>query len=365
MQSTATVTTIAIDLAKNVFQLALADRDLRVVRSLRLRRKEFLAFWSNYPVVQVVMEACGSAHHFGRWVSALGHRVTLLPAQHVYRRRRNKTDAIDCVALLEALRAADIRPVPIKTESQQVIQMLHRARQQWQKMRTAQINLAHGALREFGIAVPEGAARAVACMRAEQANAQLDPMIRGLLQSLLQEIAMLERRVADVDRQFAAASRTDVVLHKLQTLPGIGWVTASAIRASVGDIERFANARSFSAWIGMTPAQTASGDKRKLGRSKQGDTYVRTLVIQGARAVLAAAQRQRLTTRPLSAPGHWAATLADRRGFNKAAVGSGQQAAAYCRRNQKVPIKGRIDDCTDPASTIRSTSKRLTWGRSP
>ena len=323
MQSTATVTTIAIDLAKNVFQLALADRDLRVFRSLRLRRKEFLAFWSNYPAVQVVMEACGSAHHIGRWLSAMGHRVTLLPAQHVkvYRRRRNKTDAIDCVALLEALRAANIRPVPIKTESQQVIQMLHRARQQWQKMRTAQINLAHGALREFGIAVPEGAARAVACMRAEQANAQLDPMIRGLLQSLLQEIAMLERRVADVDRQFAAASRTDVVLHKLQTLPGIGWVTASAIRASVGDIERFANARSFSAWIGMTPAQTASGDKRKLGRSKQGDTYVRTLVIQGARAVLAAAQRQRLTTRPLSALGHWAATLADRRGFNKAAVG--------------------------------------------
>ena len=147
MKSTAAVTTIAIDLAKDVFQLALADASFGIVRSLRLKRADFLAFWSNHPIVHVVMEACGSAHHFGRWFSAMGHRVTLLPAQYVKPYvSRNKTDATDCAAL----RASDIKPVPIKTEHQQVIQLMHRTRQQWQRDRTARINLARGMLREFG-----------------------------------------------------------------------------------------------------------------------------------------------------------------------------------------------------------------------
>jgi transposase len=120
MKSTAAVTTIAIDLAKNVFQLALADAAFRIVRPRRLKRAEFLAFWANQAVVHVVMEACGSAHHFGHWLSAMGHRVTLLPPQYVRPYvRRNKTDAADCAALLEALRASNLKPVPVKTEHQQ------------------------------------------------------------------------------------------------------------------------------------------------------------------------------------------------------------------------------------------------------
>jgi transposase len=160
MESTAAVTTIAIDLAKEVFQLALADASCHVVRSLRLKRAEFLAFWSNHAVVHVVMEACGSAHHFGRWLSAMGHRVTLLPAQYVRPYvRRNKTDKADCAALLEALRSSDIKPVPIKSEYHQVIQLMHRARQQWQHDRTARINLARGMLREFGVVKQTAAVR--------------------------------------------------------------------------------------------------------------------------------------------------------------------------------------------------------------
>ena len=149
------VATVAIDLAKSVFQLGAArgDGSVRLGASLRriVRCRTLIAYWHNRSAVRVVMEACGSAHHFGRWLRSLGHDVKLLPAQYVRPYvRRNKTDAADCLALLEAARATDMKPVPIKTEQQQVIQMLHRSRQQWQQTRTARINLARGALREFG-----------------------------------------------------------------------------------------------------------------------------------------------------------------------------------------------------------------------
>lgn len=323
MKSTAAVTTIAIDLAKNVFQLALADASFRVVRSLRLKRADFLAFWATHAVVHVVMEACGSAHHFGRWLSAMGHQVTLLPAQYVRPYvRRNKTDAADCAALLEALRASDIKPVPIKTEHQQVIQLMHRARQQWQHDRTARINLARGMLREFGVVVPEGAEHGQEVMHAQLSNQQINPNIRALLMDVLQEIEGFEQKVVQLDRALAALSKSDPVLVKLEQLPGIGWITATAIRASVGDIHRFKDGRSLSSWIGFTPKESSSGSTRTLGRmSKRGDVYVRTLLIQGARSVLAAARRQQQSGKPLDALRRWAITLADRRGFNKAAVG--------------------------------------------
>jgi transposase len=323
MKSTAAVTTIAIDLAKNVFQLALADTSFRIVRSLRLKRADFLLFWSNHAMVHVVMEACGSAHHFGRWLTSMGHRVTLLPPEYVRPYvRRNKTDAADCAALLEALRASDIKPVPIKTEHQQVIQLMHRARQQWQRDRTARINLARGMLREFGVAVPEGAERGQSAMRAQLANELLNPNIRALLTDVLQEIDQFEQRVLRLDRALAALSQSDPVLVKLESLPGIGWITATAIRASIGDIHRFKDGRSLSSWIGFTPKESSSGSTRKLGRmTKRGDVYVRTLLIQGARSVLAAARRKVQSGKPLDALRLWAITLADRRGFNKAAVG--------------------------------------------
>ncbi len=323
MKSTAAVTTIAIDLAKNVFQLALADASFRIVRSQRLKRADFLSFWSNHPVVHVVMEACGSAHHFGRWLSAMGHRVTLLPPQYVRPYvRRSKTDAADCAALLEALRASDIKPVPIKTEHQQVIQLMHRTRQQWQHDRTARINLARGMLREFGVVVPEGAERGREMMHAQLANELLNPCIRSLLMDVLQEIDGFEQKVVQLDRALAALSQSDPVLVKLESLPGIGWITATAIRASIGDIHRFKDGRSLSSWIGFTPKESSSGSTRTLGRmSKRGDVYVRTLLIQGARSVLAAARRKAQSGKPLDALRQWAITLADRRGFNKAAVG--------------------------------------------
>jgi transposase len=321
--ASANVQTIAIDLAKEVFQLACADASFRIVQSMRLKRADFLKFWNNRAPVHVVMEACGSAHHFGRWLTSLGHRVSLLPAQYVRAYvRRNKTDAADCAAMLEAVRASDIKTVPIKTQYQQMIQLMHRTRQQWQHDRTARINLARGMLREFGIAVPEGAETGQAIMRAQLANELLDQNIRHLLAEVLEEIESFEQQIIRLDRRLQALSDGDPVLIKLESLPGIGWITATALRASVGDVHRFKNGRTLANWMGFTPKEHSSGSNRNLGRmSKRGDAYLRTLMIQGARSVLAHAIKAVQMKKPLDALRTWAIKLRERSGFNKAAVG--------------------------------------------
>lgn len=228
MKCNPAVATIAIDLAKTVFQVLAVDAHGNVLESHRLSRSAFIAFWHNRAPVRVVMEACGSAHHFGRWLSSLGHQVTLLPAQYVRPYvRRSKTDAADCLAMIEAARAIDLKPVPIKTELQQTIQLLHRARQQWQETRTARINLARGLLREFGIVVPEGAERGRQAMRAALGHEALDQRLRDLVAALLEEIRALEQRIADVDRSLASTAKDDPVIAQLESLPGIGWVTAT------------------------------------------------------------------------------------------------------------------------------------------
>jgi transposase len=323
MKCNPAVATIAIDLAKSVFQVLAVDAHGNVLESHRLSRSAFIAFWHNCAPVRVVMEACGSAHHFGRWLSSLGHRVTLIPAQYVRPYvRRSKTDAADCLAMIEASRAIDLKPVPIKTELQQAIQLLHRARQQWQETRTARINLARGLLREFGIVVPEGAERGRQAMRTALGHEALDQRIRDLVAALLEEIRALEQRIADVDRSLASTAKDDPVIAQLESLPGIGWVTATAVRASIGDIHRFKTGRVLSSWLGFTPKEHSSGSTRQLGRmSKCGDVYCRTLLIQGARAVLAAAKRAQAAGKPLDRLRAWALALAERRGFNKAAVG--------------------------------------------
>jgi transposase len=212
--------------------------------------------------------------------------------------------------------------VPIKTQYQQMIQLMHRTRQQWQHDRTARINLARGMLREFGIAVPEGAETGQTVMRAQLANDLLDQNIRDLLLQVLQEIEGFEQQIVQLDRRLQALSEHDAVLVKLERLPGIGWITATALRASVGDITRFKNGRTLANWIGFTPKEHSSGSNRKQGRmSKQGDVYLRTMMIQGARSVLAHAIRSVQSQKPLDALRSWAIRLRERRGFNKAAVG--------------------------------------------
>ena len=317
-------TTVGVDLAKNVFEIALANERGHIVERQRLSRARFDRFFVNRPACRIVMEACGSAHHHARRLSSQGHDVVLLPAQYARAYvRRNKTDAADAAALIEAARCPDIRPVPIKSVDQQALQQLHRLRSQWMTARTARINFLRGCLREFGVGVPVGAQRAIRAVR--EALSSLDCPVPAMLHSslleLLAEIDSLEQRCKHIDRELARLNSQDSVVERLMQIPGIGPLTATALRASVVDVQRFPTARHFASWLGLTSREYSSGERRRLGRiSKQGDPYLRTLLIHGARAVLLAARTAQRRGSSLDRLRIWALDLQDRSCHNKAAV---------------------------------------------
>lgn len=317
-------TTVAVDLAKNVFELAVADSGGRIRAHHRLSRARLLPFFSNLPHCRVVMEACGSAHHFARRFSELGHDVMLLPAQYVRAYvRRNKTDRAYAAALIEAARCADIHPVPIKSVDQQAIQQLHRLRTQWMRTRTARINLLRGMLREFGIAIALGAMRAIEQVRRQLAapNGTVPAALQPSLTELLAEIAALEQRCTHIERQLRSLTQHDAVVQQLLGIPGVGPLTATAMRAALVDVHRFPSGRHLASWLGLTVPEHSSGERRRLGRiSKQGDPYLRTLLIHGARAVLNAAQTARRRGQSLDRLRSWALSTHERCGHNKAAV---------------------------------------------
>jgi len=318
-------TTIAVDLAKNVFELALADAHGKLAARRRLSRRQFERFFHNRPPCRVVMEACGSAHHWGRYLTRLGFFVELLPAQYVRAYvRRNKTDRADAEALLEASRCAELKPVPVKSAEQQAICALHRIRAQWMASRTARINALRGLLREQGIIIAAGAhtVRARVPELIEDAQTPIPRPLRHGLWLLYQELAALEERIADLERELRDYARQQPVVAQLKSIPGIGLLTATALHAQVGDIRSFAKGRHFASWLGLTPREYSSGQHRYLGRiSKRGDTYLRCLLVHGARAVLLAAQRaQRTRPTQLSRLQRSAIDLHARVGHNKAAV---------------------------------------------
>jgi transposase len=280
-------TQVAVDLAKSVFQVAVSHAPGRVDKQHRLSRQRFRTFFLHHPPTHVLMEACGSAHHWGRELQALGHQVSLLPPSHVARYRQgNKTDRADAKALLEAARNEDITPVPVKSLDQQAINALHRLRSGYLGTRTARINAVRGLLREFGIPVPLGARTFLA--KADDLKSQLEhlaPLIPGV--------------------------------PFLMTVPGIGILSATALVASVGDVHRFPSGRSFAAYLGLTPRESSSGGSRRLGPiSKRGNRYLRVLLIHGARAALLAAHR---TQKPDTLQA-WALHTAEARGHNIATV---------------------------------------------
>lgn len=319
-------TTIAVDLAKDVFEIAAADRTSRIVQRLRLSRRRFERYLETLsPGTEVVMEACGTAHFWGRRCRALQLVPTLLPVQYVRAYvHRNKSDRADVAAILEARRCAAIHPVPVKTADQQVLQGLHRVRQQWHKTRTARINAVRGLLREQGVRVPVGA---VTIRRQVPAllgaiDGQVPSRLIHLLQGLLAEIRDLEQRIEALDAELARALADDPVADRLQSVPGVGVITASALLGSVPHIHQFHRGRQFASWLGLTPREAASGHRLWRGQiSKRGDVYLRTLLIHGARSVLAQARtRARVGRVALTPLQRWAVALAARRGFNKTTV---------------------------------------------
>ena len=312
-------TTIAVDLAKSVFQVAISHRAGRVDEERRLSRERFLPFFAQQPPATVLLEACGSAHHWARQLQPFGHVVRLLPPHDVRPYvRRNKTDRTDAKGLLEANRNDEIHPVPVKTIEHQAVASLHRLRSTWLATRTARLNNLRGLLREFGIFIPVGAQHVVPRVRTLLVEPTSVPMLMcSTLAAACDEIAVLETNMRAVERQLAALAPAMADVTLLQTVPGVGVITATALVALVTDIRRFPSGRHFASFLGLTPKEDSSALRRRLGAiSKQGDVYLRMLLTHGARSFLWHAK----TAAPPTTLQRWAVCTQQRRGHNIAAV---------------------------------------------
>jgi transposase len=309
-------TTIAVDLAKAFFQVSVSTVPGRVSERKRLSRAKFVDFLMQHPPAEIVMEACGSAHYWARTARDLGHQPVLLPAHYTKKYvLRDKHDRADADAILEARRREAIRPVPVKTVEQQSIAFLHRMRSGWIQTRTARINAMRSILRELGKVIPAGPRNVVPCL--PELMADIPEALHPCLLAIAEEIRHLEINIKNAERQIKDLLADSDAARSLQSIPGIGIITCSAMIAFVGSPSRFRSCRAFSSYFGITPKEHSSGAKRRLGSiNKAGDTYLRTLLIHGARAVLLAAGRAKNPDR-LQA---WVLRLHDRRGHNRAAV---------------------------------------------
>jgi transposase len=335
MNAIAGLPIVGVDLAKSVFQLAVADGAWQVREQHRLTRAQMERWFANRAVGLVVMEACGSAHHWGRWLKALGIEVKLLPAAYVRAYvKRNKTDAADACALLEAARCAEIVPVKVKSIEQQALQGLHRTRSLWMGTRTSRINALRGFCREFGITIAQGSRTGVEQMSrvlADPASA-VPVLIRGTMKLLIEEIRLLEARISQLERELTALARQSPACTTLLSIPGVGLLTATAmVAATSGQVQHFKDARHFASWFGLTPKEHSSGATRHLGRiSKRGDRYLRMLLTHGARSVLRAASVATQAGKSLDPLRHWALQVQRRTNHNKAACALANKLARIC-----------------------------------
>ena len=312
------ITTVGIDLAKNVFQLHAVDERGKAVLRKQLRRDQITPFFANLAPCLIGMEACASAHHWGRVLQRLGHTVRLMAPQFVKPYvKTNKNDVADAEAICEAVSRPNMRFVPIKSVEQQAILSVHRVRQGFVKARTAQANQIRGLLGEFGLIIPQGISHIAERVPAllEDASNELPAALRQLIERLTAHLKELDRQVKEFERQIIAWHRSSELSRKLEKIPGIGPLAASALVASIADANSFDNGRQVSAWLGLVPRQCSSGGKSTLlGMSKRGDAYLRTLLIHGARSAILAAQRKSKNTNL------WLTNLLNRRHPNIAAV---------------------------------------------
>lgn len=311
------ITTVGIDLAKNVFQVHGVDERGKAVLRKQLKREQMAMFFVNMPPCLIGMEACGSAHYWARKLQEMGHTVRLMAPQYVKPYvKGNKNDAADAEAICEAVGRANMRFVPIKNVAQQSVLALHRVRQAFVKARTAQANQIRGLLAEFGLVIPVGLSHIAKRVPEliEDGSNELTGSMRQLVQGLLAHLKELDRQVDELERQIQAWHRENEASRKLERIPGIGPITASALVASVGDARHFASGRQLAAWLGLVPKQHSSGGKEVLlGMSKRGDTYLRTLLIHGARSVIFRARHK-------AQKDNWLHRLLARRHPNVAAV---------------------------------------------
>lgn len=308
------VTTVGIDLAKNVFSLHGVSESGEVVLRKTVTRARLLPLVAQLPPCVIAMEACSGAHEWARRFNELGHTVRIIAPKFVVPYRLSgKNDGNDAQAICEAAQRPFMRFVPVKSAEQQAILTVHRARQGFIEERTATINRIRGLLSEFGVVLPQRAAEVR--RGAAAASEALPTMARRAIGDLLSHLGILDDRIAGYDRELEVLAKSSDRAKRLMTVPGVGPLTALATVATVGDAHEFKNGRQFAAWLGLVPRQWSTGGKPRLGRiTKHGDAYLRTLLIMGARAALQMAAHR---TDKLS---RWAIRLKERRGYHRAVV---------------------------------------------
>jgi transposase len=312
------ISTIGLDIAKNVFQVHGIDQSGKIVVQRRLRRGQVLSFFERQPPCLVGMEACATAHHWAREIEALGHEVRLMPPRYVKPYvKRNKNDAADAEAICEAVTRPTMRFVPIKSEDQQSVLMVHRTRHLFVRQRTSLINAIRAHLAEFGIVAGVGrnGVKALLAIIASGEDDRLPSAARDCLMALAAQLDLVDRQIGAADRQVLSWHRQNEVSRRLEAIPGVGPLVATALVASVPDPGVFRSGRDLSAWIGLVPKQNSTGGKEKLGNiSKAGNRYLRKLLVVGALAVIKRAKLLGHTRHP------WLVRLMERRSTMIAAV---------------------------------------------
>ena len=311
------VTTVGLDLAKNVFQIHAVDERGKVVTRKPLKRDQVAPFFAKLERCLVGMEACASAHHWARKLQGFGHTVRLIAPQFVKPYvKANKNDAADAEAICEAVSRPSMRFVAVKTVAQQALLAMHRVRQGLIKARTAQANQIRGLLGEYGLVIPQGIGHIAKRVPSliEDATSELPGAFRVLIDRLLEHLKALDQQVAELERQITAWHRESEASRRLEQIPGIGPITATALVATMGEAKNFSNGRQVAAWLGLVPRQHSTGGRATLlGMSKRGDSYLRTLLIHGARSMILALRRK-------AKPVGWLHNLVKRRNANVAAV---------------------------------------------
>lgn len=314
------ITTVGLDLAKRVVSVCGEDASGRVVVQRTLRREAVLTWFAARPACLVGMEACASAHWFARELAGLGHTARIIAPEFVRPfRLSGKNDANDAAAICAAVRQPQLRFVTVKSAEQQARLVVHRLRQGWQEERTAGLNRLRGLLAEFGRVYPNSAAAALAGARSTLADETLPAALRQGVARQLEHLRELDAHLAVCDREIAQQARDDPRAVRVARLSGVGALTASAVSATVVDAGQFRCGRQFAAWLGLTPRQYSTGGKARLGRiTRRGDTYLRGLLVQGARSALQAALRAPPTRRTRLAA--WMVDTHQRIGYHKTLV---------------------------------------------
>ena len=284
------ITTVGLDLAKNIFQVHGVDQTGTAIVIKRLRRSQVIAFFAGLPPCLVGMEACATAHHWARELTKLGHEVRLMPPQYVKAYvKRNKNDAADAAAICEAVKRPSMRFVPAKTTEQQSALLMHRARDLLVRQRTMLVNALRGHLAEFGLVEAQGLHKVAGLIAIvmDDMDERIPQMARQALKVIAGQIDELQTRIAVLETQVLAWHKNNPVSWRLATIPGIGPIIATAIAATVADPSMFRSGREFAAWLGLVPRQSSTGGKARLGGiSKRGDSYLRRLLVNGAISAL-------------------------------------------------------------------------------